>query len=195
MSRSVATLPPPPVKAASAKADDRSARAARRAPPPPVATFMVRLKPYNPKRGYKLKRYHVYGQRFDEDKGWYRVPETIRMADPKTGETKTINLVEYLRDCRQNQHDEDARPAFDVCTPEEARAIDAREDAALKTNERARPGNANDLTTRQVRGGNAEDSQELAAAKRRAAASAHRISRLADAPDEESFDPDADLGQ
>ena len=203
--RSAAPLPPPPrsgssvrsVASASAARSSRVAARAARRPAHRAETriFMVRLKPYNPKRGYKLRRYHVYGQRFDEDRGWYRIRETIQIIDPNTKDIKTINLADYLREVRQNQHDEDARFAFDVCTVEEAAAIDRREDAALQKQERARPSNPNDLTTRQIRGGNTESDDTSAAAKRRAAATAHRVSRLADAPDENDFDPDADLGQ
>jgi hypothetical protein len=76
-------------------------------------TLLVRLKPHDPRRGHVLRRFTYAGIKFHEERGWYRV-------------TKPIG--EYLRAVRQVAEDEYAPPAFDVCTEEEAKALDARED-------------------------------------------------------------------
>jgi len=75
-------------------------------------TMLVRLKPYNPKRVHLLRRFTYRGVRFMEDRGWYRVDEEI---------------AGYLRDVRQVDSDPDSPLAFDVCTEEEARAIEEKE--------------------------------------------------------------------
>ncbi len=159
--------------------------------------FMVRLKPYNPKRGIKLRRYVVFGHRFDEERGWYKVNEMITDLDSRTGQRKQVNLIEYLRDVRQNNEDQDSPKAFDVCTPEEAAKIDEAEEEATISRAKAadhirgRSAHPNDLTSRETRGGSADDDSS---ARRRAAAMSGRASSAASAPDEEKFDEDADLG-
>lgn len=72
----------------------------------------VRLKPHNPKRGYKLKRYTVFGIRFQGDRGWY-------MVDPA--------VADFLKTVHQNNNDPDSPPAFDVCTKQEALKIAEKE--------------------------------------------------------------------
>jgi len=81
-----------------------------------METVLVRLKPFDPRRGQVLRRYTHAGIKFHGDRGWYRVEK--RVAD-------------YLRAVRQQSADPNAPLAFDVCTEEEAKALDARErDAA-----------------------------------------------------------------
>lgn len=75
-------------------------------------TMLVRLRPYNPKRGCLLRRFTYRGIRFMEDRGWYRVDEEI---------------AGYLRGVRQVDSDPDSSLAFDVCTEEEARALEEKE--------------------------------------------------------------------
>jgi len=76
------------------------------------ATYLVRLRPHDQRRGHVLRRYTYQGIRFHDSRGWYRVEAKI---------------AEYLRGVRQVATDEHAPLAFDVCTADEARAIDARE--------------------------------------------------------------------
>jgi hypothetical protein len=81
-----------------------------------METLLVRLKPYDPRRGHRLRRFTYRGIKFQEERGWYRVDKTV---------------ADYLRQVRQVASDEHAPLAFDVCTADEARALDAREkDAA-----------------------------------------------------------------
>jgi len=83
--------------------------------------MFARLKPFNPKRGYKVRRYSVFGIRFDHDKGWYKV-------DP--------NVAEYLKTVHCDNNDPDSPLAFDVCTEVEARdLVEAERKAALKRGE------------------------------------------------------------
>lgn len=70
--------------------------------------MLVRLKPFNPRRGYFLKTYvdGPTGALFREERGWYEVD------DPA--------LLERLRNAPSRDGAEDSLPAFDVCTREEA---------------------------------------------------------------------------
>src|SRR5690348_16005414 len=79
----------------------------------PSVPYLVRIKPYDPKKGSVLQRYTVAGITYREDKGWYPVT--------------SIRLAEGMRELRQDENNENSPAVFDVCTPEEARAIDARE--------------------------------------------------------------------
>jgi len=79
-------------------------------------TLLVRLKPYDPRRGHRLRRFTYRGIKFQEERGWYRVDKTV---------------ADYLRQVRQVASDEHAPLAFDVCTADEAKSLDAKEkDAA-----------------------------------------------------------------
>jgi hypothetical protein len=78
----------------------------------PMQTLLVRLKPHDPRRGFVLRRYTYRGIKFHEERGWYRVDEAV---------------ADYLRDVHQVIGDEHSPPAFDVCSDEDAKAIDARE--------------------------------------------------------------------
>lgn len=75
-------------------------------------TMLVRLKPFNKKLGHVIRRYMIGRMRFDVHRGWYSVP---------------ADVAERLRGIRQIQGDADSPAAFDVCTQDEARKIDARE--------------------------------------------------------------------
>ena len=87
-----------------------------------METLLVRLKPHDPRRGQLLRRYTYRGIKFQEERGWYRVEKSV---------------ADYLRDVRQTPGDEHAPLAFDVCTPEEAQALDAREKEATVTRKAA----------------------------------------------------------
>ncbi len=73
---------------------------------------LVRLKPYDPKRGHVLRRYTAFGIRFDESRGWYRVSDEV---------------ANYLAAVREQPGLDYTPLAFDVCTEEEALAVEARE--------------------------------------------------------------------
>ena len=75
-------------------------------------TMLVRLKPYDPRRGHLLRRFTYRGIKFQEERGWYRVSKDV---------------AEYLRGVRQVVTDEHSPLAFDVCTEAEAKELDARE--------------------------------------------------------------------
>lgn len=81
-------------------------------------TMLVRIKKYNPRRGYVLRRY-VYADRktgiryrFYEDRGWYVVPARI---------------AKILADIHSRVEDPESPFAFDVVTRAEAQRIDVAE--------------------------------------------------------------------
>ncbi len=80
-------------------------------------TMLVRLKPYDPRRGHVLRRFTYAGVKIHEERGWHRVTKAV---------------ADYLRGVRQVAHDEYSPLAFDVCTDEEAKALDAREEVETK---------------------------------------------------------------
>jgi len=83
-------------------------------------TMLVRLKPYNKKKGHVLRRYVYRGLRFQESRGWTRVRKDI---------------ADYLGRVHQIPGDEDSPLAFDVHSDAEAKAIDKKEaeDARART--------------------------------------------------------------
>lgn len=81
-------------------------------------TLLVRLKAFDPRRGHVLRRYTYAGIKFHEERGWYRVGKEVG---------------EYLRTVREAPEADYSPLAFDVCTEEEARALDAREETETKT--------------------------------------------------------------
>ncbi len=106
---------------------------------------LVRLKPHDPKRGHVIQRYTAFSTQFEEKKGWYRVSDEI---------------AAYLGTVHQVPNDEDTPLAFDVCTEEEAKRLEAAEQK--KAEERARAAEPNvaaphdiepvgDLTTADLR--------------------------------------------
>lgn len=78
--------------------------------------YLVRLRPRpaKPRKGVANTpaRYMIRGVRFEESKGWYKVP------DPA--------FAEELRELTHNGREDGVR-IFDVCTPKEAAAIQAKE--------------------------------------------------------------------
>ncbi|MBN2196400.1 MAG: hypothetical protein JW751_26540 [Polyangiaceae bacterium] len=82
-----------------------------------METLLVRLKPYDPRRGHVLRRYTYAGIKFHEERGWSRVEKPVG---------------DYLRSVHQLPGDSYSPLAFDVCTEEEAKAIDATESEASK---------------------------------------------------------------
>jgi len=77
-----------------------------------METILVRLKPYDPRRKFVLRRYVYAGIHFLVTRGWERVPKAVG---------------DYLRDVRQKEFDPYSPPAFDVCTEAEAAALEKRE--------------------------------------------------------------------
>ena len=87
-----------------------------------METMLVRLKSFDPRRGQVLRRYTYAGIKFHEERGWYRVEKSV---------------AEYLRSVRQVAGDEVSQLAFDVCTEEEAKALEAREETDAKVRKAA----------------------------------------------------------
>lgn len=77
-----------------------------------MATMLVRLKPFAPRHGQKIRRYMAFGIRFDEGRGWYEVPKKI---------------ADYLRAVKNEESDPNSPFAFDVCTSEEAGTLEEDE--------------------------------------------------------------------
>lgn len=75
-------------------------------------TLFVRLKPFDPRRGHLLRRYTYRGIKFQDERGWYHVPQDVG---------------EYLRTVHQVSGDEHSPLAFDVGTEAEAKALDAKD--------------------------------------------------------------------
>jgi hypothetical protein len=84
-------------------------------------TLLVRLKAYDPRRGYVLRTFNYRGIKFQAERGWYRV---------------TSAVGDYLRTVHARPRDENSPIAFDVCTEDQAQAIDSAEkkDAAGRQN-------------------------------------------------------------
>jgi hypothetical protein len=82
-----------------------------------METMLVRLKPYDPRRGHVLRRFTYAGVKIHEERGWHRV---------------TKQVADYLSGVRQVANDEYSPLAFDVCTDEEAKALDTREEVEAK---------------------------------------------------------------
>ena len=87
-----------------------------------METMLVRLKSFDPRRGQVLRRYTYAGIKFHEERGWYRVEKAV---------------ADYLRAVRQVAGDEVSQLAFDVCTEEEAKALDTREESEAKVRKAA----------------------------------------------------------
>ena len=107
-----------------------------------METLLVRLKPHDPRRGYKLRRYTYRGIKFQEERGWYRVDKDV---------------ADYLREVRQVHSDEHAPLAFDVCTADEAKALDSKE----KDDATARKTANDDIKLSEPRGGGAVTTGDL----------------------------------
>jgi len=100
-----------------------------------TAPQYVRLKPYDPRQRHFLRAYFhgPSGQKFDEKRGWYKVSEAV---------------AQQLTALRQIESDPRSPFAFDVCTIEQAQAIDEQE--AVVVERRAGANEANDLTTSEL---------------------------------------------
>lgn len=94
---------------------------------------LIRLKPFDAKKGHVIRRYTAFATTFEEHKGWYRV---------------TDHVAAYLATVHQVPNEEDSPLAFDVCTQDEAERIDAAE--KKKAEERARAAEPNVATARDV---------------------------------------------
>jgi hypothetical protein len=79
--------------------------------------MLVRLKPHDPKKGLLLKQYSYQGIRFQAGRGWYRVNRKV---------------AAYLKNVHSIPGDEDTPLAFEVCTPDEARAMDENDRKAAR---------------------------------------------------------------
>lgn len=80
-------------------------------------TMLARLKPYNKKKGCLIRRFTVFGVRFQEERGWYKVDDEV---------------AAYLQTVHQDNNDPDSTMAFDVCTQDEAEAMESEEKAKKK---------------------------------------------------------------
>jgi hypothetical protein len=94
---------------------------------------LVRLKRFEPKRGMVLRRLHIFGRRFEEVVGWYKVDD---------------DLAAKLSDVRQPSSGKVDDPpfAFDVKTEAEALAVEKKEAAEV----RAGAETPRDLTTKDL---------------------------------------------
>lgn len=87
-----------------------------------METLLVRLKPYDPRHGFVIRRYTYLGIRFQHERGWYRVEKGV---------------AEYLRAVREVPTNPLSPLAFDVCTEEEAKKLEAAEAEAAKVKQSA----------------------------------------------------------
>lgn len=77
---------------------------------------VIRLKPFNPRKGLKLRTYTYKGTAYKSEAGWYEVPDTI---------------AAYLSTVHQEENNPESPPAFDVCaTRADAMALETAEKRA-----------------------------------------------------------------
>lgn len=74
----------------------------------------------------------AFGIRFDEGKKWYRVPEVIIRFNEENKADEEINMVDYLRQVRNDNDDAESPLAFDVCSKGEALKMDEDEKRAVE---------------------------------------------------------------
>ncbi len=74
--------------------------------------FYVRIKPLDVRKKITTKRYHIAGQLFREDRGWYKI--------------KDAALAAKLAEIRKFDNDEYSPLVFDVCDEAGARALDTK---------------------------------------------------------------------
>ena len=106
-------------------------------------TLLVRLKPYDPRRGFVLRRFTFRGIRFQASRGWYRVEKPV---------------AEHLRGVREVDSDPHSPLAFDVASEAEARALETSEADAAKQKRSA----ADDLKVMPARTVGAVTTEDLA---------------------------------
>jgi hypothetical protein len=87
-----------------------------------METVLARLKDYDKRRGLVLRCYTYRGIKFLPERGWIRV---------------TKEVGDYLRTVRSEPRDPNAPLAFDVCTDDEARALEAAEKREAATRQNA----------------------------------------------------------
>lgn len=87
---------------------------------------LVRLKPFDPKKGHVIQRYTAFSIRFEEKRGWYKVSDEV---------------ATYLASVHQRPSDDESPLAFDVCTEEEAQRVETAE--KKKAEDRARAAEPN----------------------------------------------------
>lgn len=100
--------------------------------------MLVRIKKYDPKKGYVLQRYTAFGVLFEEKKGWYTVDKYV---------------ADYLSKIKQRPDPEHTLFAFDVCTAAEAQALNDKENELAIRQGRATPHMAHKVIPRDVRTG------------------------------------------
>lgn len=76
--------------------------------------WLARLRPFDLRRGHRLRRYTYRGVRFQEGRGWYAVEPQVAV---------------YLRSVRQVPSDPYSPLAFDVMTETDAKVTDDEESA------------------------------------------------------------------
>lgn len=96
---------------------------------------LVRLKPYEPKKGHVLQRYTAFSIRFEERRGWYKVSDEV---------------ANYLASVHQTPGDEDSPLAFDVCSEDEAQRMEAAEKKKAEDKARAAEPNVTEVVTRDL---------------------------------------------
>lgn len=88
--------------------------------------WLVRLKPYDPKKGHVLQRYTAFGMKFQAEQGWYgEIPDFV---------------VEYLRGVHQIPGNPNTPLAFDICASlSEAKGLLVAEKKAKEQAEKGTP--------------------------------------------------------
>lgn len=86
------------------------------------------------------RRYMVFGIRFDEAKGWYRVPATMDAL--VSGQQQAVDMGKFLSEIREND-DPDSPLVFEVCSETRALEIQAQE----RRRHEERPAEVADLRT------------------------------------------------
>jgi hypothetical protein len=79
----------------------------------------VRIHPYAPKKGYRVKTYNVFGMPLFEERGWYRIDMRQDQFD-------------MLRMIRTEPDNLDSKAVFDIYTDEERRVAEIEEKRAAE---------------------------------------------------------------
>ncbi len=72
----------------------------------------IRLHPFNPQKGFKVKRFGYRGMRFQSEKGWYQV---------------TDEFAEEIKDFTQTLTDPDSKPLFQIASEVEAKKLSMKD--------------------------------------------------------------------
>jgi hypothetical protein len=83
---------------------------------------LVRIKPFDPKKGQLVKRFTVAGMNYREEQGWYpcrdeKIANALKSMHPEGDESRPL--------------------IFDVCTVEEARELERRESRRARSERRS----------------------------------------------------------